>query len=181
MVHFNESPEQVWKRLVDFVETMVKPAPAPTPTPEPAQSSTPAPEPAATPESTPEPAATPEATPTPVEPIAWLLEHKAQTPKEVTLQRPAALSISANGKVIGSVTVPVGAKAQVVGFTSETVAVRVGNAAGQVPIDATNLRALAKAEQEKAEPRPALPRSRRSRRPLPEPWHGPGRDSCIPG
>lgn len=154
MVHFNESPEQVWKRLVDFVETMVKPAPAPTPTPEPAPSSTPAPEPAATPESTPEPAATPEATPTPVEPIAWLLEHKAQTPKEVTLQRPAALSISANGKVIGSVTVPVGAKAQVVGFTSETVAVRVGNAAGQVPIDATNLRALAKAEQEKAEPAP---------------------------
>ena len=30
---------------------------------------------------------------------------------------------------------------------------RVGNAAGQVPIDATNLRALAKAEQEKAEPK----------------------------
>ena len=152
MVHFNESPQQVWKRLIDLVETMVKPAPtpasAPTPTPEP----TPTPSP--TPEATPEPTASPEATPTPPDPLAWLLEHKERAPKEVTLQRPTTLSLSLNGNVIGSMTVPAGAKAQVVGFTSEAAGVRVGNVAGQVPIDATNLRALAKAEQEKTEPAP---------------------------
>jgi len=150
MVHFHESPEQVWKRLLGLVETMTKPAPVPTPTPAPTPISTPTPTPAPTPEATPEPTATP--TPTPVDPFAWLLEHKERAPKEVALQRPATLSVSANGKVIGSVTVPSGAKAQVVGFTAQTVDVRVGNAAGQVPIDATNLRALAKVEQEKPEP-----------------------------
>jgi hypothetical protein len=152
MMHFDESPQQVWKRLVDFVETMTKPAPAATPTPAPTPISTPTPEPVATPEATPEPTATP--TPTPVDPLAWLLEHKERAPKEVTLQRPATLSVSLDGKVIGSVTVPAGTKAQLAGFTAEAVGVRVGNAAGQVPIDATNLRALAEAEQEKAEPAP---------------------------
>ena len=58
MVHFDESPQQVWKRLVDFVETMVKPAPVPTPTPEPTPISTPTPTPSPTPEATPEPTAT---------------------------------------------------------------------------------------------------------------------------
>jgi hypothetical protein len=85
-----------------------------------------------------------------VDPLTWLLEHKEQAPKEVVLQRPASLATSLNGKVIGSVTVSVGAKAQLTGFTAETVDVRVGNASGQVPLDATNLRALAKAGQEKA-------------------------------
>jgi hypothetical protein len=151
MVHFKESPEQVWKRLVDFVEAMGKPAPAPTPTPEPTPISTPEPTPSPTPEATPEPTATPEATPTPMDPLAWLLEHKEYAPKEVVLQRPATLTTSLNGKVIGSVTVAVGAKALLVGFTAETAAVRVGNASGQVPLDATNLRALAKAAQEKTE------------------------------
>jgi len=150
MVHFNESPQQVWQRLVDFVQTLGKPAPAPTPTPEPTPTSTPTLAP--TPEATPEPTATP--APTPVDPLAWLLEHKERAPKEVVLERPAALSASANGKVIGSVTVPAGSKVQVVGFTAATVDVRVGNAVGQVPLDATNLRALAKAEQEKAAPNP---------------------------
>jgi hypothetical protein len=149
MVHFHESPQQVWKRLVDLVETMGKPAPVPTPTPAPTPVPTPTATPAPTPEATPEPTATP--TPTPVDPLAWLLEHKGLAPKEVALQRPATLSVSSNGKVIGSVTVPAGAKAQVAGFTAETVDVRVGNAVGQVPLDATNLRALAKAAQEKAE------------------------------
>src|SRR5439155_14768902 len=116
--------------------------------------STATPVPSSTPEAAPEPTATPIATPTPVDPLAWLLEHKEQVPKEVTLQRPAPLSMSLNGKVIGSVTVPAGTKAQVVGFTSDVVGVRVEKATGQVPIDATNLRALAKAEQEKSESAP---------------------------
>jgi len=61
---------------------------------------------------------------------------------------PATLSLSANGKVIGSVTAPAGARVHIVGFTGEAVGMRVGNIAGQVPIDATNPGEPAKAEQE---------------------------------
>ena len=152
MVHFDESPQQVWKRLIDFVETLAKSAPASTPTPAPTPVSTPTPPPSPTPISTPEPTASPVATPTPIDPIAWLLEHKECAPKELQLLRPSTLSISENGKVIGSVTVPAGTKAQIVGFTSQIVEVRVGYTGGQVSIDATNLRALAKKEQEKSDP-----------------------------
>ena len=90
-----------------------------------------------------------------IDPLAWVVEHKEQAPKEITLLRPATLSVSIDGRVIGSVTVPLGAKVQVRGFTAEMADVRVGNATGQVPIAATNLRALAKAEQEKADSNPA--------------------------
>jgi len=149
MVHFNESPQQVWNRLIQYAEAMVKPAPTPAATPvsTPAPSPTSTPTPAPTPESTPEPTAT--ASPTPVDPLAWLIEHKERAPKEITLLRPATLSISVNGKVIGSIVVPSGAKAQLGGFTTQTAAVRVGNATGQVPTDATNLAELAKAEEER--------------------------------
>lgn len=159
MVRFNESPQFVLKRLVDVVETMAKPVPVPAPTPKPTPALTPEPTPAST--STPEPSPTPEATPeptptpTPVDPVAWLLEHRERAPKEVTLQRPKALSISADGKENGSVTLPSGAKVQVRGFTLEAVDVGVENASARVPIDATNLRALAKAEQAKADNMPA--------------------------
>ena len=164
MVHFKESPEQVWKRLVDFVETMVKPAPVPTPTPAPTPVPTATPTPTPTPEATPEATATP--TPTPVDPLAWLLEHKELAPKEVALLRPETLSISINGKVVGSLAAPTGAKAQLVGFTAETVDVRVGNAAGQVPIDATNLRPLAKVEMEKPAPASGVSSLARQQAPL---------------
>ncbi len=158
MVHFNESPQQVWQRLIDAVEGLAKPAPSPTPTPdsepEPEPEPTPDPVPMPMPEPEPEPMPTPEPsvslevipTPPPVDPLAWLLAHKEQAPKEVVLQRPATLSISEQGEVVGSVTVSIGTKAQVVGFTAETVTVRVGYAAGQIPIDATNLLAWAEAK-----------------------------------
>ncbi len=162
MYKFKESPQQVAQRLVDCVRELIQPKPAPasiltatrnpTPTLQPAPMLTPTPEPTPISTPTPEPTATP--TPTPVDPLAWLLEHKERAPKEVTLQRPAALSVSLDGKMVGSVTFPARARAQVVGFTSEAVGVRVGNATGQVPIEATNLRVLAKAEQEKDEPAP---------------------------
>jgi len=92
-----------------------------------------------------------------VDPIAWLLGHKDRAPKEITLQQSAMLSISLNGKVIGSGVFPAGLKAHVGGFTAETVDVIMGNATGQVPLAATNLRALVKAEQEKAAPDQAAP------------------------
>jgi hypothetical protein len=153
MAHFHESPQEVWKRLVAAVEAMGKPAPAPTPTPAPTPVSTPTQAPTAPPP--PVPTATPEATPTPVDPIGWLLEHKDRAPKELALQRAATLSITVNGRVTGSVTAPAGAKAQLVGFTAQTADVRVVNAVGTVPIEATDLLALARTEMEKPEPTPA--------------------------
>jgi hypothetical protein len=72
MIHFDESPPQVWKRLVDAVG---KPAPAPTPAPVPTPAPTPTPAPIATPTPVPTaiamPTATPQSTPAPaVEPQA---------------------------------------------------------------------------------------------------------------
>jgi hypothetical protein len=151
MVHFQESPQQVWKRLVNAVEAMLAPTPTPTPTLTPAPIPTPVP--SATP--TPAPSATPEATPTPVDPVGWLLEHKDRAPKELTLLRPVELPIATNGKVTGSVAIPAGAKAQLASFTAQTVDVRVVNATGQLPIEATNLRELAREEMDKPEPTPA--------------------------
>ncbi|MGB8353267.1 MAG: alginate lyase family protein [Chthoniobacteraceae bacterium] len=157
-VRLNESPQEIWQRLVEAVETPVKPAPVPTPTPEPTPISTPTPTPSPTPVATPEPTVPPMSVPppAPVDPLGWLLDHKERAPKELELLRPATLSISANGKVIGSVMLPSGAKAQITGFTSRMVDVRVGIAGGELPIDTTNLRALAKAEQEKAVNTPAV-------------------------
>lgn len=151
MVHFQESPQQLWTRLGNAVEAMLAPTPAPTPTPAPIP--TPTPVPSATP--TPAPSETPAATPTPVDPVGWLLEHKARAPKELTLQRPTELSIATNGKVTGSVAIPAGAKAQLASFTALTVDVCVVNATGQLPIEATNLREFAREEMEKPEPTPA--------------------------
>ena len=168
-LHFKESPAQVWQRLVGFVETMTEPAAAPTPTPKPEPEPTPPPTPEVTFEPVPatEPEPTPLPTPeelAPVDPLAWLLMHKQHAPRRVMLQRPATFSISLDGEVVGSETVPVGATVQLVGFTAETVEVRSKNSTGQVPVDATNLRVLAKAAlaeaelakaaQAKTEPRP---------------------------
>ncbi|HSI07106.1 MAG: DUF1349 domain-containing protein [Rariglobus sp.] len=162
MIHFNESAPQVWQRLISVVEGLVKPAPPPTPTPtpdsEPEPEPTPDPVPLPMPETEPDPVPLPVPmpepsvsleeipTPPPVDPLAWLLAHKEQAPKEVVLQRPATLSISEKGEVVGSVTAPIGTKAQLVGFTAETVTVRTDYASGQIPIDATNLRAWAEAK-----------------------------------
>ncbi|MEZ0255262.1 MAG: alginate lyase family protein, partial [Chthoniobacter sp.] len=132
----------------------------PTPPPPPTLTATPTPPPLPTPTAMPTPTAPPTPdpkpvpsvslaeipTPPPVDPLAWLLAHKEQAPKEVVLQRPARLSISEKGKMVGSMTVPIGTKAQVVDFSAETVTVSVGNAAGQIPIDATNLLAWAEAK-----------------------------------
>jgi hypothetical protein len=153
-IHFNESPQQIWKRFIDAV-TLVRPSASPSPTPTPTP--VPAPIPAAPSTPTPlVPFATPTPTPaaTPVDPLAWLLEHKGRAPKEITLSGPATLSVMKDGKVAGSVAIPAGAKAEISDFTLQTVDVRVVDAAGHVPIEATNLRQLAKIEMDKPQATP---------------------------
>lgn len=157
MVHFKESPEQVWKRLVNGAKGLAEPpqavatpAHAPAPTSEPERAPEPTPTPAEARPTMPAPSVAEEPAARPVDPLAWLLEHKERAPKEVVLERPATLSIWDKENKIGFVTLPARTTAQVVEFTPETVSVRVGTAAGQISIDATNLRELTKAEQEKA-------------------------------
>ncbi|MEO7934388.1 MAG: alginate lyase family protein [Chthoniobacterales bacterium] len=145
MVHFDESPQQVWKRLVDLVETtMAKPAPVPTPTPEPTPIPTPAPAPSPTPEATPEPTATP--TPTPVDPLAWLLEHKERAPKEVTLVAAQEFPAVLDGKVVGKVMARAGSRVGVVTIEPQSIAVVYQGGGKRLPYDATNLMELVKLE-----------------------------------
>src|SRR5438874_1767265 len=80
MIHYNEPPQQVWKRLVDYAQELIQPTPAASPTPTP----TPAPTPEAIPTPAPEPTTTPTPTPPP-DPLAWLREHKDYWPKEVVV------------------------------------------------------------------------------------------------
>jgi len=159
MVHFKESLPQVWNRQTDGVKKSAEtPQPMATPTYPPASTSGPEtasesmPPPSEASPRMPAPSVAEEPAASPVGPVAWLLEHKERAPKEVVLQRPATLALCENGRRIGSVTVAARTKVQVMGFTKETVSVRVGYAAGEIPVDATNLRVLAKAEQEKGTP-----------------------------
>lgn len=154
MLRFDESPQQVWRRLVDATEARAEPLPTPSPAPKLAPAGATIPKP--TPKATPEPSATPAAVPAAkrLDPMAWLLGHRNRAPKEVTLLQSAPLSIITDGKVIGSVMVPAGANAQLEDFTPHAVDVRVLGATGRIPIEATNLGVIASDEMKKPEPTP---------------------------
>lgn len=180
MVRFNESPQQVWKRLMDYVESFTRPKVAPTPTP------TPTPMPKPTPKPTPEPTATPTLPP---DPLSWILEHKDRAPKEVTLIEAAEFPVVLNGKEVGSAQVPAGSKVSVIKIDPKTIDVVFQGGGKRVPHDATNIRELAKLEMAKPEPTPAI-----SRVPVPQatprapftgfgqgPGRGPNRGFVHPG
>lgn len=165
MMRFDESPRQVWQRLADTVAALVKPTPppAPDPVPEPAEpepdplpaaptapASEPRPDPLPEPTPPPEPVLAAEPPPPLIDAITWLLAHPRHAPREITLRDSALLSVLHDGEAVGTMTAPAGTKVQLVDFTAETVAVRVRNAIGKVLLDSTNLRELARAEQERA-------------------------------
>jgi hypothetical protein len=143
------SPGQAWKRTVEGIGQLFAPAPAPTPTP--AATPTPAPEPAPTPEPpaappTPEPAATPPPAPEPTpDPVAWLLEHKAKWPREITIACETILPVIVAGKPSGFITLKAGSKAGVARVNSTQVVIAVGEARKAVEITDTNLIECAKA------------------------------------
>ena len=127
MVHFNESPQQVWKRLIEVVQKLVNPAPVSRPAPEssPTPTPTPTPTPVAKPEPTARPMATPTSTPTPVNPIAWLCNHRERAPKQLLLRAPVTFAITENSRESGQLEVPAGATAELVDFTPRTVDLRI--------------------------------------------------------
>ncbi len=104
MVRFNESPQQVWKRLTDSLDGMTRAAapstPMPSTTTKPALESMPevAPLPSSVPDTAKEKIAVPVETAKPVDPLIWLLEHKERAPKEIILQHPAKLWFSVKGR-----------------------------------------------------------------------------------
>jgi len=148
MYRWNESPQQVWKRLVDYIEQFTNPAPAPTPAPTPVP--TPPPTPAPTPKAT--PTATPTPTPTPPpDPLAWILQHKDYWPTEVILLKVVEFPAVLEGKVVGSVKTPAGTAAKVVTIEPADVAVAYNGGEARVPYAETDLRQRAAAAMSKAE------------------------------
>ncbi|MEO7931523.1 MAG: glycoside hydrolase family 5 protein [Chthoniobacterales bacterium] len=158
MYRYDESPRQAWRRIENFIQTKPAPTATPTPTPvatpEPTPVATPTPEPA--PEPTPEPVATPEptpvptATPKPVDPVAWLISHKAYWPREVALSETLDFPAVQGGKVAGSIKVPASRNVSVIEITPDDVVVAFAGGQRRLPHKATNLSALAVAAMEKA-------------------------------
>jgi pullulanase len=133
MYRWHQSPQQTWKHLTTVARRFVQEefAPPSTPAPQETAKTTPAP-------------------PRP-DPVAWLLEHKEQWPKEVILQKPVEFPAVSKGKVVGSLVVPAGAEVKVLGITSQEVAADFMGGNRRVAIGATDLRVRANAALNKAE------------------------------
>lgn len=129
-----------------FRKFFAPPTPTPTPTPEP----TPAPTATATPPPTPVPSPTPPA----ADPVAWLMENPDRWPSEVLLTAAARFPAIYEGRKVGEVMVPKGAKVGLVAVNPETVTVRFRDGKILLPYDATNLRAVASAEMARPAPTP---------------------------
>lgn len=145
MFSYQESPQQVWKRIVNsFCPEETKLASIPTPTPTPTPVTVPVPTPAS------EPTATSVPTPSPSQnPLVWLLEHKNRWPKVVNLTEPQAFPAVVNGNVVGSATVPAGSAVTVKDIDVTTLAVVFQGGERKLPYNATNLLELAKLEMQR--------------------------------
>lgn len=176
MIHFDESPQQVFGRVVNFIESSNQPAPVPTPTPKPIArlATKPSPTPSSTPDvapipksgvasiakpvvtpiATPEPITTPVSTPAQADPITWLLKNKNQCPKEVTLRQPMQFPVMVNGGTAGSVLVKAGSGVEVVNIEPEFLTARFQGGTLRVPLSATDLRERAKVAMANPKPEP---------------------------
>lgn len=183
-LRYDATPQQVWKRIVSFIEPPSHSSPkakmasasvsAFTPVPvERSSSATPVLE--MTSRRTPVPEMIHESTPqrSSVDPIAWLCDHRERAPKQVLLQAPVIFAVTANQKESGKVEVPAGATVQMVDFTPTEVDLRVVNAAVRIPIDVTNLRTLAQAAMEARDPAPLVS-------PEVQPVHASSRTAVLP-
>ena len=135
------------QQVVDWFNTrFFTPPPAPTPTP------TPTPEP--TPELTPTPEPTPVPTPEPLDPVAWLMDNPDRRPPILVLREPVMFPALYEGRVVGKVKVPSGAKVKLVEIRPDAIEVRFRDGTAKVAYDATNLRELAAEEMAKPLPEP---------------------------
>ncbi len=151
-------------------EAVVSPTPVAAPTPEPivmpAATATPEslaePSPTATPmplpaeEPTVTPIATPEPTPLP-DPLTWLLEHRDLWPKEVKLTEGIDFTALLNGKPVGTIRRPAGTVVKMTDLTATTLTVTHQADMAVMPIEATDLKDLAKSVQQKFLTAAAMP------------------------
>lgn len=131
---------------LEWINNLVKP-PAPA-------APTPPPTPIPTPEPTPTPTPTPEPTPEPVDPIVWLMENPDRRPESLVLREKTSFPALYEGRTVGKVDVPAGAKVRLVSMEPDAVVVRYREGTVKVPHDATDLREFAAAEMAKPAPTP---------------------------
>lgn len=139
LFHFQETPRELWRRIVDSYEKPVRPVPppiTPTPTPTPIPSPSPVPTPPPTPSPTP---TVPPAPPKP-DPLAWLLAHPASCPKEVALRENIAFPVLVNGRSAGFIKLPAGTLVKVSKLEPDGLVVQHLDASRQVSFEATDLR-----------------------------------------
>jgi len=150
--HFNQSPQQTWHQLVDYVEKQIQPpAPAPAPIAKPVPVAPPAPAPVVI-----QPPAPPPPTnvvtapkPPPPDPLSWTAAHKDQWPEELSLLVDTNFPIIYQGKVSGSGNVPAGSVVSLVQIDLKNQQVTVacesyGNSTVTLPIQSTDLADRAK-------------------------------------
>ncbi len=154
MAVHHEKPLATWHRVTGFVTTLLQSEARPVGTPvppipeklEPAlkeEPEAPPPEPELMP--LPEPA-TPQPSPVPESaPVVWLLEHKDYWPRTVTLTEPCEFPILADGQAVGTVRQPAGTIVSVRGIDATHVSATYLRTSARIPIDSTNLVALASA------------------------------------
>lgn len=150
MIYFHETPQQFWKRLVEWFDAFAQPKRAPLPSPTPTPTATPAPAPTPVPEATPTP-------PLPPDPLAWLAEHRNYWPKEVVLSKEVEFPAVINGKVTGSVKARPGTRVQLALIETDAVGVVYMGGGARISASATDLPQRAEAAMAKAAADEAAP------------------------
>ena len=142
-----QAVQDLANRALEWISNLVQPpappAPPPTPTPTP------------TPEPTPTPTPTPEPTPEEVDPIGWLIENPERRPETLVLRERTSFPALYEGRPVGKIDVPAGAKVRLVNIEPDAVVVRYREGTVTLPYDATDLREAAAAEMAKPAPTPA--------------------------
>ncbi len=138
MYKWQESPRQVWNRLMLSVErfTSEKFTEAPPP---------------ATPQEKEEEAPPPKHVTPHQDPLAWLVEHREYWPNEIILRESLEFPAVSNGKPVGSVKVVAGTAVKVLGITREEITAEYMGGQRRVAVAATDLPARAAVASAKAE------------------------------
>jgi hypothetical protein len=147
-----EYPVEIRRRFVAFLrEQLAQPEASPTPLPKPVVQATPKPTPVIA-------IATPAPTmpPPPPDPLAWLLDHKARAPKEVTLRSAEAFPAVVSGSVVGWITVPAGVKVGLAEVQPKILTALFNGGARHLPYDATDILDQVKVEMKMPEPPPEV-------------------------
>ena len=141
MYRWQESPRQVWSRLMTSVERFTTEKFTEPPPPDSTQEEEEEP-----------PPRKPVAKVIPQrDPLPWLIEHKEYWPNEIVLREPLEFPAVSNGKSVGSVKVMAGTAVKVLEITREEVTAEYMGGQRRVVIAATDLPARAEAASTKAE------------------------------